>query len=394
MPFFWRKVRTAEGVTRVPYIRVYFNGTDRARSIRHLWAGTRGHPPARIVSQAEAELFEELERPRTSRRGTSKALAVGEEYLEWVRTHRSPGHFVLVDFTVRKACEVIERETIGEWTLRDIEEYLSQGRTGTGWAKKRRKWSARTYNLHAGMLSRFLSWAVKRKHAEVNPAKEVEKIREEKKQPQYIAEKDVPALLKACRKQDAELKDRPYSLEEVVNVALGTGARISELVALRWEDVDLAKGRVRIFPGKGKRERTIPISATAGRVLNKTRHRKTGPVFPGLTRDARPLRRAIIDGKLPLKNERLGWHLLRHTFGAHAASRGVPLRVLSFFLGHSFFRTTELYSHLVPSEIDGAMELIDKAFSVTPDRDSRKKKGGKEKRRKKQPLAPPRVASW
>gem|GEM_PF-2480249 len=378
MPFFWRKVRTANGVTKVPYVRIYFAGTDRARSIKEIWPHKRKKPPARIIALAEAELYKELERPQKPRRGTSEALRTAEKYLEWMRASRSDGHFEHVDFAVRNACDAIGTETIGEWTLRELEDYLHQGRTAAGWAEDRRPWSARTYNLHLGMLSHFLSWAVKRGIIEANPAREVEKIRGEKKQPQYVAETDIPALLKACAAQDAELERRPFSLEEVVTVALGTGARISELVGLRWEDVDLRKRRVR-FTGKGKKDRTIPISAMAGRVLNKTRRRKNGPVFPGLNRDARPLKRAITAAKIPVEG---GWHLLRHTFGAHAASRGVPLRVLSFFLGHSFFRTTELYSHLIPSEMDGAMDLVDKALSVTPDRDSRKKKGRKRKRKR------------
>jgi integrase len=79
---------------------------------------------------------------------------------------------------------------------------------------------------------------------------------------------------------------------------LGTGARISEIVALRWEDVDLKAGRVRLIPGKGKHGRTLPISATAGAILNNAEGR-IGPIFLGQTRDRRPLRKALLLAKPP-----------------------------------------------------------------------------------------------
>jgi len=231
MPFFWRNVKTADGVTRVPYVRVYFKGTDRARSIRHLWNQTKRRPPPRILALAEAELYKELQRPPTKPRGDkrSEALVVGEEYLDWVRANRSEGHLEHVDFAVRNACEHIGRDALEEWALQDLEEYLRQGRTGTGWAKKRRPWSARTYNLHLGMISHFLSWAVKRRRLDSNPAREVEKIRVDRKQPQYIAEGEMAKLLKAFRAQDEALPDRPWSLEHVVLVDMGTarGSRSS-----------------------------------------------------------------------------------------------------------------------------------------------------------------------
>ena len=61
---------------------------------------------------------------------------------------------------------------------------------------------------------------------------------------------------------------------------------------------------------------------------------------------------------------RTGWHLLGHTFAAHLATAGTPLRVISAYLGHSFGRTTELYAHMVPSEDDRSIEAIDMAVNT------------------------------
>ena len=141
---------------------------------------------------------------------------------------------------------------------------------------------------------------------------------------------------------------------------LGTGARISEIVDLRWEDVDFDANRIRLNGKKTKSDRIIPISVTATEVLKKN-PQTSGPVFPGLTSNVIPISKVYKMAGLP----KTGYHLLRHTFAAHLATAGVPLRVISAYLGHSFGRTTELYAHMVPSEDDRSMEAIDATVAAS-----------------------------
>ncbi|MEA3450146.1 MAG: tyrosine-type recombinase/integrase, partial [Patescibacteria group bacterium] len=61
----------------------------------------------------------------------------------------------------------------------------------------------------------------------------------------------------------------------------------------------------------------------------------------------------IVDGR------RIGWHALRHTFASHLAMRGVSLPTIKKLLGHSNIQTTMQYSHLSPSVLEQAVELMD-----------------------------------
>jgi integrase len=87
-----------------------------------------------------------------------------------------------------------------------------------------------------------------------------------------------------------------------------------------------------------------------------------GLFIPGLkARAFRPL------GKWPLwrgceasgLNERIGWHVLRHTFASHLAMRGVALKVIQELLGHSDMKMTMRYAHLTPQIRHAAIELLD-----------------------------------
>lgn len=157
----------------------------------------------------------------------------------------------------------------------------------------------------------------------------------------------------------------------MITVGLTTGLRQGELLALRWEDVDLVRGRLLVrravargvvgTPKSGK-SREIPLNEKAVAALKRQRHLRGELVFCD---DAgRMLRKGAC--KWPLWSackraglRRIGWHTLRHTFASHLVMRRAPLKAVQELLGHSTIEMTMRYSHLSPDVRKDAVKLLD-----------------------------------
>jgi integrase len=162
----------------------------------------------------------------------------------------------------------------------------------------------------------------------------------------------------------------PEHLAMVVT-ALKTGLRIGELLALRWEHVDLVAGvlRVRRAVWKGRegapkngQPRDIPMTPLLIERLKAHRHLRGPYVF--CHEDGRPLTRDSLKRVLPPACRRAGlrpiqWHSLRHSFASQLVMAGVPLKAVQELLGHADIRMTMRYAHLAPSVLKEAVSVLD-----------------------------------
>jgi integrase len=159
----------------------------------------------------------------------------------------------------------------------------------------------------------------------------------------------------------------------MITVAIKTGLRLGELLALRWrEDVDLVKGQLRVrrsvtrgvvtTPKSGK-PREVALGDEAIAALRNARHLKGPLVFCGddgrmLGKNdcRRPLWSAIRKAGL----RQIGWHILRHTFASHLVMRGASLKAMQELLGHATIEMTMRYSHLSPVARRETVRLLDR----------------------------------
>jgi integrase len=161
--------------------------------------------------------------------------------------------------------------------------------------------------------------------------------------------------------------------------AMYAGLRLGELQALRWEDVDLAAGRLRverswdpvegvIAPKSKAGRRTVPIAAVLRDYLDECKLRASwseGLVFgrsPSTPFNARALaRRAETAWAKPdPRLEAISLHECRHTFASLMIAAGVNAKALSSYMGHSSITITlDRYGHLMPGNEDAAAELLD-----------------------------------
>lgn len=214
--------------------------------------------------------------------------------------------------------------------------------------------SVRTTARRLSTLRRFYQYLVREGRMAQDPTVTVEAPRVGRPLPKSLTEKEVEALLQAPDPGTAAgLRDRT-----MVEVLYATGLRVSELVGLRFEQINLRQGVVRVM-GKGGKERLVPLGEEAiawmDRYLREARAdllkgATDAIVFPGgrggaLTRQAfwhalrRYARRAGI-------SKPVSPHVLRHAFATHLLNHGADLRVVQMLLGHSDISTTQIYTHV------------------------------------------------
>jgi integrase/recombinase XerC len=214
-------------------------------------------------------------------------------------------------------------------------------------------------------LRSFFNYLVKEKEIPSNPAKPVSTPKVEKLLPSVLSVDEVFRLMESPSRGGAlekqELRDRA-----LLEVLYSTGVRVSELVGLNIDRVDLDLGIMKVM-GKGRKERIVPIGSKAIEALRAclelTPGREGGaPLFVN-GRGGRLTDRTVarVVKKYTRRSgvfRRISPHSLRHTFATHLLDAGADLREIQEMLGHASLSTTQRYTHL---SVDRLMEVYDKA---------------------------------
>ncbi|WP_130620799.1 tyrosine recombinase XerC [Dyella amyloliquefaciens] len=169
-----------------------------------------------------------------------------------------------------------------------------------------------------------------------------------RKLPEVLDVDEAGTLVEAQGEGALNLRDRA-----MLELFYSSGLRLSELTGLRWIDLDLHAGEVRVL-GKGNKTRIVPVgrhAVTALRALGETEGVvPEQPVFKG--RGGAPINPRTV--QLRLKKiallqgmpKRVHPHLLRHTFASHMLESSGDLRAVQELLGHADIATTQIYTHL------------------------------------------------
>jgi integrase len=156
-------------------------------------------------------------------------------------------------------------------------------------------------------------------------------------------------------------------MRDLVTLALMTGMRRGELRNLRWSDIDFGRGHIRIesradFKTKSGRRRVIPINSTAQQVLRRMAASRQGELV--FNDSGNPIPDYIVSIKLKRSLRKAGlpnglhFHSLRHSHTTWLVNAGVSLYEVQKLLGHCSIVTTQIYAHLVTSELHSAVSAI------------------------------------
>ena len=274
-----------------------------------------------------------------------------------------PVKLFLVYLTVEKG---LARNTILSYG-RDLEKFrmFLKGRK-VGWtglgeetvirfihSQSRAGLSARSLSRLTSAVKSFSKFLVLSGILSKDPAAQLSSPSTWRSLPKVLSPGEVEKLLAAPPETEPRgLRDRA-----MIEVLYGAGLRVSELVALKTDEVNLDDGFL-ICRGKGGKERIVPLgrSATeaAGRYFLEVRplaEKRPSP-FLFLTRRGKPFTRQgfwkLLSGyaRQAGLSSKISPHTLRHSFATHLLERGADLRSVQIMLGHSQITTTQIYTHV------------------------------------------------
>ena len=215
-------------------------------------------------------------------------------------------------------------------------------------------------NRTVATLSKFFNWCEKFGYREEgkNPCRFVDKYKEKKRQ-RFLTTHEQTRLSQALDKAMEDQIVSDYAIYAIRLLSL-TGARLGEIINLKWEYINWEKGTLEL-PDSKTGAKTIYLNAPAKDILSRiVRQIKTPYVCCGSV-EGRPIvniqkswRR--IRAMANLEDVRM--HDLRHTFASVAVSSGMSLPMIGALLGHSEPRTTARYAHLASDPLIEAAELI------------------------------------
>ncbi|UVL62732.1 site-specific tyrosine recombinase XerD [Pseudomonas sp. B21-012] len=205
----------------------------------------------------------------------------------------------------------------------------------------------------------FYRYLLREKLIGIDPTLQVEMPQLGRPLPKSLSEADVEALLQAPDLSEP-IGQRDRAMLEVLYAC---GLRVTELVSLTLDQVNLRQGVLRVM-GKGSKERLVPMGEEAvvwiERYLRDGRNellggRPSDVLFPSLrgeqmTRQTfwhRIKHQALVAGI----DKSLSPHTLRHAFATHLLNHGADLRVVQMLLGHSDLSTTQIYTHVARARL-------------------------------------------
>ena len=213
---------------------------------------------------------------------------------------------------------------------------------------KERKLAPTTVIRKVASLRGFFKWVTSMNILEKNPASTLEQPKVPQRLPKVVSLKEIETMLQA---------DLSPLQTVMMELLYSCGLRVSELVNLKVNDIDLASKYVRCF-GKGSKERIVPVGMCAIRALEKylpkrelilkkynLSSKKLLVLENGRFINRQDVYNFIHEqGKKINKN--ISPHTLRHSFATHLLENGADLRVVQELLGHSDVSTTQLYTHI------------------------------------------------
>jgi integrase len=345
--------------------------SERKWRTRRVTIGTHGSPWTPTTARAEAKCLlgdVDARRDPAAERAAAKAKARAERPLKEV----------LDTFLKEHAKAKLKASTAGEYE-RLAELYIVPriGRRPVGEIERRdiaklhHEMSCTPYqaNRTLALLSKFFNWAEKHglRPDGSNPCRHVDKYREGRRE-RFLSQAELARLGDALREAEADKSATVWTIA-AIRLLTFTGARLNEILKLRWEHVS-EEHEALLLPDSKTGRKAIHLNAPAFAVLQAIPRlegnpyvicgEKVGEHLVNLEKPWRRIRKAA-------KIEDVRLHDLRHSFASVAASGGQSLVVIGKMLGHSQPATTARYAHLADDPVKAASEAVGRHIAAAMD---------------------------
>jgi integrase/recombinase XerC len=220
-------------------------------------------------------------------------------------------------------------------------------------ALKERKLNSKSINRKISSLKSFFKYHLRTGTVDASPMSKVISPKISKRLPVFVKEYDTMKLAETLGLTTESWKT--LNAQMLISIFYATGMRLSELISLKENQVDLSRSQIKVL-GKGNKERIIPISKNLIRIIEEYQQykkknfgktdntllvtekgKKLYPKYAYLLVKEVLGAASTLDKKSP--------HVLRHTFATHLMNNGADLNAVKELLGHSSLASTQVYTH-------------------------------------------------
>jgi integrase len=267
---------------------------------------------------------------------------LAEKYKEWAKARKT--HRTYLDES--SAITRFKGRFLGlasSVSRKDIEAFLSSRLTEG-------KLGPCRHNKELKFLRLIFKKATEWGYCRRNPTDGIRPLKEPPGRVRFLSKEEQEKLLAACSPR----------LLSIVEIALNTGLRKGELLALRWENIDMANRMIRVERSKNGDRRDVPMTDRVVAVLKSIPRRLDSPFLFANPDGASPdsvsttWYRAL--DRSGIKN--FHFHDLRHTFASNLVMGGADLRSVQTLLGHRDIAMTMRYAHLSPAHLREAISVL------------------------------------
>ena len=181
--------------------------------------------------------------------------------------------------------------------------------------------------------------------------------------PNVKREKKLPVILSKEEIEKMVLSTKNLNHRLIIQIGYSAGLRSSEIISLKWSDVDFKRNVIHIKGGKGKKDRIVMLSPKVKKALISLDSEMESYVFKttrGGKYTPRTLQKVIENAskKAEIKKN-VTPHSLRHSFATHLLERGTDIRYIRDLLGHSDMRTTLIYTKVSNRDLSRIKSPLD-----------------------------------
>lgn len=211
-------------------------------------------------------------------------------------------------------------------------------------------------------LRHFYSYLVKGNETKINPFLLISAPKKEIRYPEALYLEQIEELFEKNKQREDKLK---YRDQAIIELLYASGVRVSELVNIKMNQIDLNNRTIRVF-GKGRKERMVMFSKSCQSTLFDYLHNCGDKQFKDylfLNAQGNQLTARGVEYILKEIEDKTGVHLglhphmLRHTFATHLLEGGADLRVIQELLGHESINTTQIYTHVTEEALKNQFNM-------------------------------------
>ncbi len=270
-----------------------------------------------------------------------------KDYLAYSKANKAPGSYKR-DLTSKRALlKYFSGQSLTEIKPQEIERYK---------AERQKTVTNATINRELAFLSHLYTMAKKWDKIDKDPTKKVQKLKEPPGRTRFLTEDELLRLLNEC----------PDHIVPIIITAVNSGIRKSNLLNLKWNQIDLNNSQIKIISSKNNESRIIPMNNTLVDLFKNLEHRNEED-YVFARKNGRRIKNIIEGFKAALNRAEIldfRFHDLRHTFGSHLAMSGANIKTIQKLMGHKDISMTLRYAHLSQDHLKKAVNELDSRMNL------------------------------